>query len=92
MAKVIVTAQVQDPTKWEKSFRTHSELFRNQSMTTPLSYGVIEGNTVAVFGEVNNLDTWRKSMNSPAMVEAMTADGVKRETVKTFVLDKELKV
>jgi hypothetical protein len=92
MTKILVTAQVQDPTKWEKSFRTHGELFRNQSMSTPLSYGVIEGNTVAVYGEVNNLDTWRKTMDSPAMVEAMAADGVKRETVKTFVLDRELKV
>jgi hypothetical protein len=30
--------------------------------------------------------------DSAATVEAMTFDGVKRETVKEFVLDKELRV
>jgi hypothetical protein len=33
-----------------------------------------------------------KMLDSPAMAEAMAFDGVKRETVKVFVLDKELKV
>jgi hypothetical protein len=28
MPKVIVTAQVQDPVKWEAGFRTHGYLFR----------------------------------------------------------------
>jgi hypothetical protein len=31
-------------------------------------------------------------MDSQATVEAMTSDGVKRETVKTFFLDKEMKL
>ncbi len=33
-----------------------------------------------------------KGMDSPATAEAMASDGVKRETVKVFVLDKEFKV
>ena len=28
MPKVILTAQVQDPVKWEAGFRTHGDLFR----------------------------------------------------------------
>ncbi len=28
MPKVIVTAQVEDPVKWEEGFRTHGELLR----------------------------------------------------------------
>jgi hypothetical protein len=31
-------------------------------------------------------------MESQATTEAMASDGVKRETVKTFVLDKEMKL
>jgi hypothetical protein len=30
MSKVVVTAQVEDPVKWEKNFRTHGSLFRSQ--------------------------------------------------------------
>jgi hypothetical protein len=33
-----------------------------------------------------------KAMASPATAEAMAFDGVKRETVKVFVLDKEFNV
>jgi len=36
MPKVVVTAQVEDPVKWEKSFRTHGNLFRSQTVTNPL--------------------------------------------------------
>jgi hypothetical protein len=32
-----------------------------------------------------------KVFNSPATAEAMAVDGVKRETVQMFVLDKSLK-
>ncbi len=36
MPKVIVTAQVEDPVKWEKNFRTHGSLFRSQTVNKPL--------------------------------------------------------
>jgi hypothetical protein len=42
--------------------------------------------------EPDNLDTFRRAMESQATIEAMAFDGVKRETVKTFVLDKEMKL
>jgi hypothetical protein len=92
MPKVVVTAQVEDPVKWEESFRTHGDLFRSQSVTKPISFATIEGNHVAVCLEPDDLDTCMKALNSPATAEAMAVDGVKRETVKVFVLDKELKV
>jgi len=50
------------------------------------------GNRIAVSGETNNLDAYMKVFNSPATAEAMAFDGVKRETVQMFVLDKELKM
>ena len=92
MARVVVTAQVEDAVKWEKSFRTHGDLFRSQTVTKPINFATIEGNMVAVCAEPDNLDTFMKILNSAATADAMTADGVKRETVRVFVLDKEFKV
>ena len=92
MPKVVVTAQVEDPVKWEKSFRTHGNLFRSQTVTKPISFTTIAGNQVAVCLEPDNLDTCMKILDSPATAEAMAFDGVRRETVKVFVLDKEFKV
>jgi hypothetical protein len=40
--------------------------------------------------EPESLDAFTRAMESQATVEAMAFDGVKRETVKTFVLDKEI--
>ena len=92
MSKVVVTAEVEDHVKWEKNFRTHGDLFRTQTVTKPVTFATIEGNHVAVCLEPDDLDTCLKALDSPATAEAMAFDGVKRETVKVFVLDKELKV
>jgi hypothetical protein len=92
MTKVIVTAQVEDPVKWEKNFRTHGNLFRTQTVTKPVSFATIDGNHVAVCLEPDDLDTCLTILDSPPTAEAMAFDGVKRETVKVFVLNKELKV
>ncbi len=92
MPKVVVTAQVEDLVKWEKGFRARGDLFRSQTVTKPISLATIEGNQVAVCFEPDNLDTFMKILDSPATAEAMVIDGVKRETVKVFVLDKEVKV
>ena len=43
-------------------------------------------------GETTNLDAYMKVFTSPATAEAMAFDGVKRETVEMFILDKEVKV
>ena len=89
MAKVIITAEVEDTAKWEEGFRTHGDLFSSQTITT-MVFGIGEGNEVALYSEVEDLDTWREILETPATHEAMAFDGVKRETVKVFVLDKEL--
>jgi hypothetical protein len=92
MTKVVVTAQVQDAVKWETAFRTHGDLFKSQTITTPINFAAIDGNHVAVCLEPDDLDACLKILNSPATAEAMAFDGVKRETVRVFVLDKEFKV
>ena len=42
--------------------------------------------------EPENLTSFKQAMESQATAEAMAFDGVKRETVKTLVLDKEMKL
>ncbi len=92
MPKIVVTAQVEDPVKWEEGFRTHGDLFKSQTVTRPISIATIEGKEVAVCFEPDDLDTFLKILDSPATVEAMESDGVKRETLKVFVLDKQFQV
>ena len=92
MTKVVITAQIEDPVNWEKGFRTHGELFKSQTQTKPIDIGIVAGSHVAVCFEPRDLDTFMKVLDSPATGEAMAFDGVKRDTVKVFVLDKEFKV
>jgi len=89
MPKVIITADVEDLEKWEKGFRTHGKLFKSQTINNPISFTATGKNQVLVLFEPDDLDTYMQILDSPATAEAMTTDGVKRETVKAFVLDKE---
>ncbi len=89
MPRIIITAQVEDAANWEKGFRTHGDLFREQT-TTAVNFTVTNDNEVAVHFEADNLDKYMELLESPATAEAMALDGVKRETVKVFVLDKVL--
>ena len=88
MAKIIITAQVEDSAKWEEGFRTHGELLR--SMTSTVTYFTItKENELTLYAEPDDVDKFLEVMDSPATEEAMDYDGVKRETVKVVVLDKE---
>ena len=89
MPKIICTAQVEDAVKWEEGFRTHGDLFRSQTVTGPIDIAVNDGNEVAVCFDAENLDKFMEIFNSPATAAAMTVDGVKRETAKLYVMDKE---
>ena len=89
MPRIIITAQVEDAANWEKGFRTHGDLFREQT-TTAVNFTVTDDNEVAIHFEADNLDKFMELLESPATAEAMKFDGVKRETVKVSVLDKEL--
>jgi len=88
MAKVIITAQVEDAAKWEEGFRTHGELLR--SMTSTVTYFTIsKDNELTLYAEPTDVDKFLEVMESPATEEAMAFDGVKRDTVKVSVLEKE---
>ena len=88
MARIIVTAQVEDSANWEEGFRTHGELF-NDYTSTAIHFTATADNYIAIHWEVDDLDKFLELVDSPRTVEAMEFDGVKRDTVKLSVLDKE---
>jgi hypothetical protein len=91
MPRIVITAQVQDYAIWEKGFRTHEDLFRSALGSGSNYYGTDGENMVAVYTEVDDLSKYMEMLKSDATADAMTSDGVKRETVKVFVLGKDLK-
>lgn len=90
MAKIIITAKVEDGKKWEKGFRTHGDLLR--SMTSKVTYfSISKDNEVTIYADVDDVDKYFEVLESPATEKAMAFDGVLRDTVKVSVLDKEFR-
>lgn len=92
MAKVLVVAKCEDPAKWAAGFRTHADLFRTAYGSNAVSYGTAQDNYVAGCFETHDLAKTRSAIASPETAKAMEFDGILRDTVKVFVLDKELEV
>ena len=90
MASVIVTGEVENAASWEPEFRTHVDLFKTQTSVSPMRFTVTDDNRFAIYTEVSDLNTFQEVLDSQATVDAMVNDGVKRETVQVYVLDKEL--
>ena len=90
MTRVLVTAQIEDAAKWEEGFRTHGELLKSMTATSS-HYAITDGTHVAVYTEVEDKAKCLEVLESEATAEAMSVDGIKRDTVKVFVLDKEFK-
>jgi hypothetical protein len=87
-SRVVVTAEVEDSAKWEEGFRTHGELLK--SMSQSVSYfAATDDNEIAVYSEPADLEKYMEVLESPDTAEAMESDGVKQDTVKVYVLDKE---
>ena len=89
MADVIITAQVKDAAKWEEGFRTHGGLFTEYTATA-IHFGTTDENEVAIHWAVDDVDKFLGLLDSEETKQAMVADGVNQETVKVFVLDKDL--
>jgi hypothetical protein len=92
MTMVVLTAKVKNTAKWEKRFRTHADLFKEMGVATRYDYSIGEDNTVAVCAETTDAKAFLKSLKSDENVAAMKNDGVKRKTVKVFVVDKNLPI
>ncbi len=89
MPKVIAIVEVEDAARFEEGFRTRGDLFRSQSVNTPIQFAVVGENEAVICFEPEDLDTYLEILDSPTTAEAMASDGVNRETVKIHVLDKE---
>ena len=89
MVSILVIAQVEDSKEWEDGFRTHRDLFKSMTATA-VRYAVSDDNEIAVCSDVTDQAKYFQVLESKATVDAMKADGVKRDTVKVFVLDKKL--
>lgn len=89
MTKIITTGQVEDAAEWESEFRTHVDLFRKYT-ATQVRFATTAENEIAIVWEVDDVDTYLRLLEAPETIQAMESDGVKRDTVKVFVLDKEV--
>ncbi|HUF08738.1 MAG TPA: hypothetical protein VMO47_05415 [Rhodothermales bacterium] len=87
MPRIVLTAQVEDPSTWEQKYRTHRDLMELGNLGS-VHYTVTDDGIV-MYMKVDELDAYMEFMGSKAVADAMKEDGVKRETVKVHVLDKE---
>ena len=87
MPIVILTADVKDGAAWERAYRTHGDLFKAAGLGT-FHYSVSDDGHVVMSTSVDDVDAYMDFMGSQSTQDAMKNDGVKRETVKVFVLDK----
>jgi hypothetical protein len=92
MTKVIITAEVEDAAKWEQGFRSHADLFREMTIQNSIELTTNDKNQVCLCAEPADLDKYLEILNAPVTAEAMGHDGVKKDTVKVFVLEKEMKL
>jgi hypothetical protein len=90
MSGVVLTAHIKDSAKWEKAFRSHVELFRQNNISL-IQYTITKNNDVVLYSETDDVDAYMKLVQSPATAQAMADDGVEQETVKVYPLDKELR-
>ena len=90
MARVIITAQVEDAERWKKNFRTHKKLFRQYSAKV-VHYTAADGE-VGILWRVKDADKMLAMIQDPETIEAMESDGVKRDTVKVYVLDEKIEL
>ena len=93
MAKIVVTAKCKDPAKWEAGFQTHAEFFRTAyGISKPVSYGMAEDNYVVACMDIDDVEKALSALGSPETAAAMEGDGLLRDTVRVFVLEKQLQV
>ena len=93
MPKILVTAQCKDQSKWEDGFRTHADFFRTAyGISKPIRYGRGDDNYIGTCFETDDVAKFMSAIALPETADAMEGDGLLRETVKVFVLDKELAV
>ncbi|MEM8954611.1 MAG: hypothetical protein AAGD22_10710 [Verrucomicrobiota bacterium] len=91
MPKIIAVGEAEDVKKWEEDFAGHISLFKSQTIRSPIRYGTHEeGNEVAILFDVESVEAYLTGFESDETADAMKHDGIKKDTVKLFILDGEL--
>lgn len=91
MPRVVLTAKVDDSAGWEETFRSHGDLFRQLWGNRPVPdfhITTTDANDAVLYFEVDDLEHYLAIQERPEIAEAMEKDGVKRDTVNIYVLDK----
>ena len=65
--------------------------FFKQNNITLIHYTITSNNDVVMYSETDDVDAYERFVQSSATAQAMEEDGVERDTVKVYRLDKELK-
>jgi hypothetical protein len=90
MPRIVVTFNAENLQHWEKAFRTHGALFKEQTIVSPWLFSVDESdNSVTLSADVDDLDTLTKVLESSETADALSGDGVERGSYKLVVLDKQ---
>ena len=92
MTRIVFTAKVKDAVKWEEGYREHAPMLRDKpGVTKPIHFSTsAETNEICIQGEPDNLEKYLELVQTPEMVEAMEKNGVLRDTVKLYILDKQI--
>jgi hypothetical protein len=92
MTRIVITAKVLDTEKWEENYRIHAPMLRElMGVTKPVQFSTnAETNEICLSAEPDDLDHYLETAQSPEIAQAMEMNGVIRETVKLFILDKTL--
>lgn len=88
MTMVILSADVEDSTTWEREYRTHGDLFKAAGIGS-VQYNVSDDGHVVMCTDVDDVGAYMAFINSQSTQDAMKNDGVKRDTVSVIVLDKQ---
>lgn len=89
MVRIVVICEVEDAGAWEVGFRSHGGLF--QQMTQRAAhYCITSKNEVILCLEVEDPEQFRAVLFSPAVADAMAADGVRLSTIRFHVLNRTL--
>ncbi len=92
MARIVVTAKVKDVVKWEEGYRSQAPMLRElMGVTKSVQFTTnAETNEICLSAEPNDLEHYLEMAQSPEIAEAMEKNGVNRDTVKFYILDKVL--
>ena len=92
MTRIVITAKVKDAVKWEAGYREHAPMLREKmGVAKPIHFSTdLETNEICIQGEPDDLERYLELLQSPELAEAMEKNGVLRETVALYILDKQI--